>query len=138
MRSFLEKKGLTKEEIDEAFRRVPDPPQNVSSAQPTELIKIKIVFFLDWMETSAAAPAGVNSTNGTQTRFHWSRALLAVGFLALSGAGTAILFKVLSKESCRIMQGSKMSAVEDARPYEACSDITIVFQPHNYYMQVAG
>ncbi|KAM1856128.1 hypothetical protein ACFX14_006400 [Malus domestica] len=24
-RSFFEKKGLTKEEIDEAFRRVPDP-----------------------------------------------------------------------------------------------------------------
>ncbi|TJX36343.1 hypothetical protein E8P77_34080, partial [Soehngenia saccharolytica] len=24
-RSFLERKGLTKEEIDEAFRRVPDP-----------------------------------------------------------------------------------------------------------------
>lgn len=27
-RSFLEKKGLTKEEIDEAFRRVPDPPSS--------------------------------------------------------------------------------------------------------------
>ncbi|KAM1553429.1 hypothetical protein ACFX1Z_006300 [Malus domestica] len=25
LRSFFEKKGLTKEEIDEAFRRVPDP-----------------------------------------------------------------------------------------------------------------
>ncbi|KAM1553401.1 hypothetical protein ACFX1Z_006278 [Malus domestica] len=25
VRSFFEKKGLTKEEIDEAFRRVPDP-----------------------------------------------------------------------------------------------------------------
>ncbi|CAA2956583.1 Hypothetical predicted protein [Olea europaea subsp. europaea] len=30
---------------------------------------------------------------GTFSRFHWSHALLAVGFLAVSGAGTAVLFK---------------------------------------------
>ncbi|THU71420.1 hypothetical protein C4D60_Mb04t01220 [Musa balbisiana] len=34
-RSFLEKKGLTKEEIDEAFRRVPDPPSSVAAVEPT-------------------------------------------------------------------------------------------------------
>ncbi|KAK1373241.1 hypothetical protein POM88_029434 [Heracleum sosnowskyi] len=34
-RSFLEKKGLTKEEIDEAFRRVPDQTPPVSTGQPT-------------------------------------------------------------------------------------------------------
>ncbi|URE45994.1 Peroxisomal membrane anchor protein (Pex14p) conserved region [Musa troglodytarum] len=32
-RSFLEKKGLTKEEIDEAFHRVPDPPSNAATGE---------------------------------------------------------------------------------------------------------
>ncbi|RWW61818.1 hypothetical protein BHE74_00031107, partial [Ensete ventricosum] len=32
-RSFLEKKGLTKEEIDEAFRRVPDPPSTAATGE---------------------------------------------------------------------------------------------------------
>ncbi|KAF9625461.1 hypothetical protein IFM89_023056 [Coptis chinensis] len=34
-RSFLEKKGLSKEEIDEAFRRVPDPAPTVTATQAT-------------------------------------------------------------------------------------------------------
>ncbi|KAL6992762.1 hypothetical protein U1Q18_010877 [Sarracenia purpurea var. burkii] len=103
-RSFLEKKGLTKEEIDEAFRRVPDPPQNVSSAQPADgqtkpLTNVQPQIPTQNLQTSAPAPPGVNSTNGTHARFHWSHALLAVGFLALSGAGTVVLFKnaVLSR-----------------------------------------
>ncbi|KAA8542669.1 hypothetical protein F0562_023832 [Nyssa sinensis] len=103
-RSFLERKGLTKEEIDEAFRRVPDPSLTVSSSQsagtnqdgqlksspniqpqaPTQLL-----------QTAAAAPAGVISKVGTlkQSRFQWSHAFLAVGLLGVSGAGTAIIFK---------------------------------------------
>ncbi|GFZ17471.1 peroxin 14 [Actinidia rufa] len=100
-RSFLERKGLTKEEIDEAFRRVPDPPQNVSNAQPAgtsqdgqvkPLSNVQPQVPTQIMQPSAAAPAGVISTL-TRSRFHWSHALLAVGFLALSGAGTAVLFK---------------------------------------------
>ncbi|KAL9253540.1 Peroxisomal membrane protein PEX14-like protein [Drosera capensis] len=35
-RNFLERKGLTKEEIDEAFRRVPDPSPLSTSAQDTD------------------------------------------------------------------------------------------------------
>ncbi|PSR89584.1 Peroxisomal membrane protein [Actinidia chinensis var. chinensis] len=100
-RSFLERKGLTKEEIDEAFRRVPDPPQNVSNAQPAgtnqdgqvkPLSSVQPQVATQILQPSAAAPAGVISTL-TRSRFHWSHALLAVGFLALSGAGTAVLFK---------------------------------------------
>ncbi|GMQ10305.1 hypothetical protein CsSME_00053362 [Camellia sinensis var. sinensis] len=103
-RSFLEKKGLTKEEIDEAFRRVPDPPQNVSSVQPAgtnqdgqmkPLSNVQPQVSTQTLQPSAAAPAGVISKVGTltQSRFHWSHAVFAVGLLALSGAGTAVLFK---------------------------------------------
>ncbi|CAL5362033.1 unnamed protein product [Camellia sinensis] len=103
-RSFLEKKGLTKEEIDEAFRRVPDPPQNVSSVQPAgtnqdgqmkPLSNVQPQVSTQTLQPSAAVPAGVISKVGTltQSRFHWSHAVFAVGLLALSGAGTAVLFK---------------------------------------------
>ncbi|CAL5441150.1 unnamed protein product [Camellia sinensis] len=104
-RSFLEKKGLTKEEIDEAFRRVPDPPQNVSSVQPAgtnqegqmkPLSNVQPQVSTQTLQPSAAVPAGVISKVGTltQSRFHWSHAVFAVGLLALSGAGAAVLFKV--------------------------------------------
>jgi len=38
----------------------------------------------------------VNTSPGTlpRSRFHWSQALIAVGLLAASGAGTAIIIKV--------------------------------------------
>ncbi|CAL5444641.1 unnamed protein product [Camellia sinensis] len=105
-RSFLEKKGLTKEEIDEAFRRVPDPPQNVSSVQPAgtnqegqmkPLSNVQPQVSTQTLQPPAAVPAGVISKVGTltQSRFHWSHAVFAVGLLALSGVGTAVLFKFL-------------------------------------------
>ncbi|GFZ17473.1 peroxin 14 [Actinidia rufa] len=87
-RSFLERKGLTKEEIDEAFRRIPDPPQNVSNAQPAgtnqvvtdgqvqPLSNVQPQVPTQILQPSAAAPAGVISTL-TRSRFHWSHALLA-------------------------------------------------------------
>lgn len=45
---------------------------------------------------SVAPPAAGGSSGGiiTRSRFHWSHALLAVGVLAVSGAGTAIVIKV--------------------------------------------
>lgn len=43
--------------------------------------------------TSTAATSGPTLL---QSRFHWSHMLLAVGLLAASGAGTAVLFKVSS------------------------------------------
>ena len=55
------------------------------------------------LHPSAPTPAGVISKSGTQYRFHWSHAFLAVGFLAVSGAGTAILFKVLANNFCGII-----------------------------------
>ncbi|XP_044477350.1 peroxisomal membrane protein PEX14-like isoform X2 [Mangifera indica] len=100
-RSFLEKKGLTKEEIDEAFRRVPDPSP---SAQATTINQdgqmksspsIQPHATTQALQPAAAAPAGVVTPVRTSMMswFHWYHAVLAVGFLAASGAGTAVLIK---------------------------------------------
>ncbi|KAL9439208.1 hypothetical protein AB3S75_024794 [Citrus x aurantiifolia] len=102
-RSFLEKKGLTKEEIDEAFRRVPDPPpsaqttsanqdgqvksssSNIQSQAPTQALQ---------PQPAGAAPTAVSPASTTMmSRFHWYHAVLAVGLLAASGAGTAVFIK---------------------------------------------
>uniref|UniRef100_A0A1J3K6Z0 Peroxisomal membrane protein PEX14 n=1 Tax=Noccaea caerulescens TaxID=107243 RepID=A0A1J3K6Z0_NOCCA len=96
-RSFLERKGLTKEEIDEAFRRVPDPPpssqttvssqdgqQAVSNVQPQGQIQAM---------HPAPAPVVMIPPPSLLSRFRWYHALLAVGVLAASGAGTAVFVK---------------------------------------------
>ncbi|KAL9239598.1 hypothetical protein vseg_013907 [Gypsophila vaccaria] len=98
-RNFLEKKGLTKEEIDEAFRRVPDPSPAATGGQPstqqdtlaTTTANTVAQAPIRAMQPMAAAPAGVMST--MKSKFHWSHAVLAVGFLAISGAGTVIVLK---------------------------------------------
>ncbi|KAH6798034.1 hypothetical protein C2S52_022588 [Perilla frutescens var. hirtella] len=101
-RSFLERKGLTKEEIDEAFRRVPDQAPAVSTAQPavsSQDGQIKPSSNVQQQPTAqvlqptAAVPVGSTSRIGMISQFHWYHAILAVGFLAASGAGTAVLFK---------------------------------------------
>lgn len=48
------------------------------------------------LQPAAAGPTGVVSSveTLTQPRFHWYHAFLAVGLLAVSGAGTAVLIKV--------------------------------------------
>ncbi|CAN6446634.1 unnamed protein product [Victoria cruziana] len=98
-RSFLEKKGLTKEEIDEAFRRVPDPPSNVASTpltsnQDTQPKTPSVSEPQLAVQTSkpATIPPGVTAS-ASKMSLHWSHALLAVGLLAASGAGTGVLFK---------------------------------------------
>ncbi|GMY24935.1 peroxisomal membrane protein PEX14 [Fagus crenata] len=94
-RSFLEKKGLTKEEIDEAFRRVPDSPPSAASVNQDGQVKpssnIQSQTPVQTMQSVAAAPPGTISS--VRSRFHWSHAVFAVGILAVSGAGTAVLIK---------------------------------------------
>lgn len=100
-RSFLERKGLTKEEIDEAFRRVPDSapsaqPANVSrDPQLKSSANIQPQSSAQALQPAATAPAGVISSAVTtaQPRFRWIHAAYAIGFLAVSGAGTAVLLK---------------------------------------------
>ncbi|CAI9280379.1 unnamed protein product [Lactuca saligna] len=95
-RSFLERKGLTKEEIDESFRRVPDESPGVSTTQPAVVNQ-----GVPSQPTSSIQPQAPTQSLQLQpvtapslrSRFHWSHALLAVGVLAISGAGTAVVFK---------------------------------------------
>ncbi|CAJ1943872.1 unnamed protein product [Sphenostylis stenocarpa] len=100
-RSFLEKKGLTKEEIDEAFRRVPDSAPTVQTAGVNQDGQFKSSSNSQQqtqqqtLQPGLPASTGVNTSSGTllRSRFHWSHALIAVGLLAASGAGTAIIIK---------------------------------------------
>lgn len=101
-RSFLERKGLSKEEIDEAFRRVPDPPPTVSGAPSTDTSQDEQLNAS--LKTQLQAPTqtpSANPANGAiskvgslaRSQFHWTHALYAVGLLSVSGAATAVLFK---------------------------------------------
>lgn len=97
-RSFLEKKGLTKEEIDEAFRRVPDPSPSVQASGGNQDGQktspgIQTQYPVQALQPVAAAPPNAVSPVVSRYRFHWSHAVLAVGFLAASGAGTAVIIK---------------------------------------------
>ncbi|KZV46276.1 hypothetical protein F511_10410 [Dorcoceras hygrometricum] len=101
-RSFLEKKGLTKEEIDEAFRRVPDPSPPVATTQPavtTSDGQIKASTNVQQqppaqiMQSTSGIPASGVPNKGRFAQFRWSHVLFALGFLTASGAGTAVLFK---------------------------------------------
>lgn len=46
---------------------------------------------------AAASSGGMNSMSGY--RFHWTHAVYAIGLLAASGAGSAVVFKVQAKEA---------------------------------------
>ncbi|KAH8493053.1 hypothetical protein H0E87_022349 [Populus deltoides] len=100
-RSFLEKKGLTKEEIDEAFLRVPDPTPSTQAASLNQEGQVKStpnaqpLVSAQTLQPVAAGPTAVISSVGTLTRsrFHWYHAVFAVGLLAVSGAGTVVLVK---------------------------------------------
>ncbi|KAI3454501.1 hypothetical protein Pfo_011164 [Paulownia fortunei] len=101
-RSFLERKGLTKEEIDEAFRRVPDPTPAVTTTQSVvtnqdgqiqSSSNVQQQPSAQVLQPTPVGPVSSNSKMGTLSQFHWYHAILAVGFLAVSGAGTAVFFK---------------------------------------------
>uniref|UniRef100_A0A6N2MCK9 Peroxisomal membrane protein PEX14 n=1 Tax=Salix viminalis TaxID=40686 RepID=A0A6N2MCK9_SALVM len=100
-RSFLEKKGLTKEEIDEAFSRVPDPAPSTQATSLNQEGQVKLTpnvqppASAQTLQPVAAAPTAAISSVGTltQSRFHWYHAVFAVGLLAASGAGTVVLVK---------------------------------------------
>ncbi|KAL3571094.1 hypothetical protein D5086_028343 [Populus alba] len=136
-RSFLEKKGLTKEEIDEAFRRVPDPTPSTQATSSSQEGQVKSTPNVQppapaqTPQPVAAAPTGVISTMRTLTQhqFNWRHAVFAVGLLAVSGAGTAVLVKktiiprlkswirkiVLEEEDDSVMKtDTKLSLAEEA------------------------
>lgn len=49
------------------------------------------------LQPGLPASTAVNTSSGilSRTRFHWYHAFIAVGLLAASGAGTALIIKVL-------------------------------------------
>lgn len=100
--SFLERKGLTKEEIDEAFHRVPDPTPTVSTTQPVAANEDEKVKSSSTTQPLSASqnlqPASALQSNtvrkiGYFSHFRWTHAVMAVSILAASGAGTALLLK---------------------------------------------
>lgn len=100
-RSFLERKGLTKEEIDEAFRRVPDPPSNESpvkttvQSQDVQSSPPSAVQTLPPVQTvqHTMAPTTPTAPLVQPTHFHWTHMIFAVGLLTATGAGAGVLFK---------------------------------------------
>ncbi|CAD6273397.1 unnamed protein product [Miscanthus lutarioriparius] len=98
-RSFLEKKGLTTEEIDEAFRRVPDPqPSTAATTSPQQQVSNQNQSA--GVQTYAPAQPVHPATAGpvvlrTQPRFSWYQAFLAAGLLLGFGASAAVFIKKL-------------------------------------------
>nr|CAD1834240.1 unnamed protein product [Ananas comosus var. bracteatus] len=100
-RSFLERKGLTREEIDEAFRRVPDPPSNATGAEATAMNHViqpsssmePVVPTQSQQLVYAPRDALAAVPSVRQSRFHWSQAFLSIGLLAASGAAASVLLK---------------------------------------------
>ncbi|KAF0924211.1 hypothetical protein E2562_008508 [Oryza meyeriana var. granulata] len=106
-RSFLEKKGLTKDEIDEAFRRVPDPqPTSATAASPSTPQQGKATDDINSTSNNqnqstlvqpaqpGPAPAG-SIIVATQPKFSWYRAFVAAGLLLGFGVSAAVFVKKL-------------------------------------------
>ncbi|KAL3642367.1 hypothetical protein CASFOL_013182 [Castilleja foliolosa] len=101
-RSFLERKGLTKEEIDVAFHRVPDSSPAVNTTHSVVTNQDGQIKSMpngqqqlpeQVPQPTPVGPVGTISKTGIISQFHWYHAILAIGFLAASGAGTAVLLK---------------------------------------------
>lgn len=65
-----------------------------SNSQPQAVVQT--------LQPAAAVPSGTISS--MRSRFHWSHAVFAIGLLAVSGAGTAVLIKVPMIDPSEIMQ----------------------------------
>ncbi|WOL02918.1 peroxisomal membrane protein PEX14-like isoform X1 [Canna indica] len=131
-RSFLEDKGLTKEEIDEAFCRVPDQPSNATDGRaytrkPDLLQKSSTSLQhhgpVDTLP--AGPPTSVVSTTSTKqlAKFHWSHALLAAGALAASGAGTALLFKKMVIPRLKAWIKKVVAEETESKQDSSCSNL---------------
>ncbi|KAL6627573.1 hypothetical protein ACP70R_031299 [Stipagrostis hirtigluma subsp. patula] len=89
-RSFLEKKGLTKEEIDEAFRRVPDTqPNNTNAAAASSQQAAQSPQVATGSVTAEAI------VPHAKAQFSWVHALLGAGLFLGFGATAAITLKKL-------------------------------------------
>jgi peroxin-14 len=93
-RSFLQNKGLTSDEIDEAFRRVPDPqPTAASPSAQTQHPPPPAAAAP--LQTYAAQPQSAIVVSQQHPRFTWYRAFVAAGLLLGFGASAAVFIKKL-------------------------------------------
>jgi peroxin-14 len=100
--SFLEKKGLTKDEIEEAFRRVPDPqpnstdaaavgsqqasnPNQSAGAQPYTSVQSPLA-------TTGSVTTG-HIVSQTRPQFSWFHTLLGAGIFLGFGASSVVIIK---------------------------------------------
>ncbi|KAK8655445.1 hypothetical protein V6N13_108020 [Hibiscus sabdariffa] len=99
-RLFLEKKGLTSDEIDEAFRRVPDSTpsvpfrQDINSSQDVQSKSFASVQLQGVPQSSQPLVESI-LTVSQPSRFSWSYAIVSIVLLIFSGAGTSMLLKKL-------------------------------------------
>ncbi|CAM6102132.1 unnamed protein product [Calypogeia fissa] len=92
-RSFLERKGLSREEIDEAFRRVPDPPSD-SSPSTVQVAGPVGTVSSPTSGTQISKPgAQLSSVQEAPKSASWTQILLALGVLSAAGAGAGVLTK---------------------------------------------
>uniref|UniRef100_A0A0A9CTW2 Peroxisomal membrane protein PEX14 n=2 Tax=Arundo donax TaxID=35708 RepID=A0A0A9CTW2_ARUDO len=101
-RSFLEKKGLTTQEIDEAFRRVPDPQPTATTtaSQQQTNNQGQAAGVQTYAPVQPVQPATGPVASGpvvfrTQPKFSWYQAFLAAGLLLGFGASAAVFVKKL-------------------------------------------
>nr|PNR48494.1 hypothetical protein PHYPA_012971 [Physcomitrium patens] len=90
-RSFLERKGLTKEEIDEAFRRVPDPPSSevAAASAATKGAQVSVP------SSQSIAPAQSQPLTALARReLSWGQKLLGLGAIVAASAGAGVITKV--------------------------------------------
>ncbi|WVZ71924.1 hypothetical protein U9M48_020453 [Paspalum notatum var. saurae] len=102
-RSFLEKKGLTNNEIDEAFRRVPDPKPNGTDAaaagsqqanNPNQSVALQPYTEVQPLAATGSATAGPIAPH-TKPEFSWVNTILGAGLFLGFGASAAIALKKL-------------------------------------------
>ncbi|TYH25471.1 hypothetical protein ES288_A03G171800v1 [Gossypium darwinii] len=97
-RLFLEKRGLSSEEIDEAFRRVSDISssftfrQDVNSSQHVQSKPLHGVQLQDTAQSSQPLVASI-LTASRPSWFSWSYAIFSIVLLIFSGVGTSMLLK---------------------------------------------
>ncbi|KAK3141021.1 hypothetical protein QOZ80_5AG0409020 [Eleusine coracana subsp. coracana] len=95
-RSFLEKKGLTAQEIDEAFRRVPDPQPSVTATTSQQQQQANNQNQSTGLQTYAPVqPATGPVVLRAHPKFSWYQAFLAAGLLLGLGASAAVFVKKL-------------------------------------------
>ncbi|KAG0571936.1 hypothetical protein KC19_VG055300 [Ceratodon purpureus] len=88
-RSFLERKGLTGEETDEPFRRVPDPSSSEAAATAAAAKDVQA----QAPSSQPIAPAQQVVVAQKPRELSWGQKLLGLGVIVAAGAGVGVVTK---------------------------------------------